>query len=113
VLVFVVHLSDSALAAGGYSNARDLQADCQATVKFARKEASAPEMYSSGYCYGFLSGVADALALGETLPGVEAATPEDMAHVVLQYLDEHPEMLRHSAATVVRTVFRQTYGVKR
>jgi len=103
--LFAFALSIPAFAAGGYGNARDLQTDCQATLKFSRKQASAAEMYASGYCYGFLSGVADTLALNEKLPETEDATPEDLAHIVLRYFDQHPEVLRLSAATAVKAAF--------
>lgn len=67
-------------------------------------------MYASGYCYGFLSGVADTLLLSENLPAIDSVTPEDLAHVVLRYFDEHPEVVRLSAATAVRLAFRQAYA---
>jgi hypothetical protein len=109
-LLFVLAPSVNAFAAGGYSNARDLQPDCQAALKFARMKATVPEMYASGYCYGFLSGVADTLVLSEKLSEIDRVTPEDLANVVLRYFDEHPEVLRLSAATAVRLAFRQSYA---
>jgi hypothetical protein len=108
-LLLILTPSLPAFAAGGYSNARDLQIDCQATVKFARKQANASEMYATGYCYGFLSGVADTLVLSEKLPAIDKVTPEDLARVVLTYFAEHPEVLRLRAAAAVRAALRQAY----
>ena len=109
-LLLVVTPSVPAFAAGGYRNARDLQTDCQATPKFASKHANASELYTIGYCYGFLSGVADALVLTEKIPAIDNVTPEDLGHVVLRSFTEHPEVLGLSAATAVRMAFRQEYS---
>jgi hypothetical protein len=91
-ITMIFALLVAAFAAGGYSNARDLQTDCQAALKFMRMQASATEMYASCYCYGFLSGVAD--VLDKDLPALEKASPEDLTHVVLTYFADHPDVLR-------------------
>jgi hypothetical protein len=61
-LLFALAPSVPAFAAGGYATARDLQTDCRTALKFAELVASvSPKLYDAGYCYGFLSGVADTL----------------------------------------------------
>jgi Rap1a immunity proteins len=111
VITMIFAVSVPAFAAGGYGNARDLQTDCAASLKFMHMQANVPEMYATGYCYGFLSGVADILA--QDLPTIEKVSPEDLAHVVLTYFAKHPDVLQLHAGTAVRMAFREKYGERR
>jgi len=88
---------------------RDLQTDCRNALKFGRMEANASEMYDAGYCYGFLSGVADTLMLSEKIPAIENVPPDELGRALLKYFELHPEVLSLSAATAVRMAFRQEY----
>ena|SRR5437870_246669 len=95
-------------------SANELVTECTIAVALntATSANDGPRWFQGGFCFGFITGFADANSLlASSLfcppPGV---TVGQMAKVFLKYMDEHPEDLHRYASPMLATALRKAFS---
>lgn len=76
-------------------------------------EGTKQEAHDSGYCFGFVSAVAEHLNEDDGVDfSDKAITRDQLIRVVQKYMEDHPEELSKPASWLIRQAFIQAFPVR-
>jgi hypothetical protein len=79
------------------------------------KEAQSRNGLSAMWCYGYIEGIRDMRLLNETVDSIppdctpQKVTMDQMARVVVKYLQDHPERLHYMDASLVVNAISEAF----
>ena len=96
-------------------NGNTLIVPCKAAVQKIDSpdwQGTKQEAYDSGFCMGFVSGIADTMNEEEGVDFSDSAiTRDQLIRVVQKYLEDHPEQLSKPASWLVRLALVKAFPV--
>lgn len=123
VIFFVIAGKAVCYDSGNKFDGNELLSNCKTALATKSKDTSWEELctseYSSGYCYGFIFGVVSASLLNR----IESKASPDfclspqvtmgqIVRVVVKHLENHPEKLHQSGATLVLEAQKEAFPCK-
>ena len=96
-------LPAAAQGAGGFYTGNDLWSHCSGKTAF-----------DTGLCMGYVMGIADFMGTGIAIPGLRACIPSSVTagqaqDVVKRYLEQHPEQLYYTAASIAIDALEEAF----